>query len=84
MDVVANVGFQAGDAVGAQDEPDLEGAEAATEGDLPVAVVGDEAGGGEVVTEVGGGDGEGVGEVTAAFDVEAAVGSSCQKGRWGR
>lgn len=83
MDVVADMGFQAVDAVGAQDEPDLEGAEAAAEGDLPVAVVGDEAGVGEVVAEVGGGDGEGVGEVAAAFDVEAAVGSRCQKRGWG-
>ena len=73
LDVLADVRLEAGDAVGAEHEPDLEGAEAAPQGDLPVAVVGDEAGLGVVVAEVGGGDREGGGEVSAAFDKEAAV-----------
>jgi len=73
LDVLADVGSETGGAVGAEDEPDLQGAEAPAEGDLPVAVVGDEAGGGEVVAQVGRGDGEGVGEVAAALDVEAAA-----------
>ena len=72
-DVVSDVGFEAVGAVGAEDEPDLQGAEAPAEGDLPVAVVGDEAGGGEVVAQVGGRDGEGVGEITAALDIEATI-----------
>lgn len=41
--VFPHVRAEAVDAVGADDEPDLEAAEAAAEGDLPVAVVGDEA-----------------------------------------
>lgn len=58
-DVVPHVCFQAGDAVRAENEPDLQGAEAAAEGDLPIPVIGHEAGGGEVVAEVGRCYGEG-------------------------
>jgi len=47
--------------ISSKHEPDLQGAETSPEGDLPVAVVRDEPGGGEVVTEEGGCDGEGGG-----------------------
>ena len=72
--------LQARDAVGAEHEPDLEGAEAAAQRDLPVAVVGDGAGAaggggreGGGVLEVGRGDGEGGGEEVAGADEEDAV-----------
>ena len=71
--VIAYVGSEAVGTVRAEDEPDLQGAEAASEGDLPVTVVGDEAGGGEVVAQIRGGDGEGVGKIAAALDIEAAA-----------
>ena len=49
--------LEARDAVGAQHKPDLERSKTATKGDLPVSIVGDEARFGEVVAEVGRGDG---------------------------
>jgi len=51
-DMVADVGFEALNAVGTHDEPNLEGAETAAERNLPVAVVCHEAGVGELVAEV--------------------------------
>ena len=74
-DVITDVCLQSRYAIGAKNEPDLQRAEAATERNLPVSVVGDEAGIREFVAQVGWGDGEGIGEVAAAFDVQAAVGS---------
>lgn len=56
---------QTAHAVAAQDEPQLEGAEAAAERDLPVAVVGDEVRVGELVAQVRGLDAEGRDEVGA-------------------
>ena len=69
-DVVREVGAHALHAVGADDEPDLQAAEAPAERDLPVAVVGHEAALAVHVAQVGGRDGEGVDEVGALFDVE--------------
>ena len=57
--VLADVGAEAFDAVVAEDEPEFEGAEAASERDLPIAVIDDLAGGAGLVAEVLGGDGEG-------------------------
>src|SRR4051812_19977661 len=51
-DLPADVGAQALDAVVADDEPELEGAEAAAEGDSPIAVVDHGAGLGGGVAEV--------------------------------
>ena len=72
FEVVPDVGLQAGGAVRPQDDPDFQSAETAAERDLPVAVIGYQARGGEIVTEVGWSDGEGGDEILALFDVEAA------------
>ncbi|GAW25135.1 putative aromatic-L-amino-acid decarboxylase [Rosellinia necatrix] len=72
-DVPADVGPQAADAVGADDEPDLEAAEAAAEGDLPVAVVGDEAAVGVGVLEDGEAHAQGVGQPGAVAHVQQAA-----------
>ena len=72
-DVITDVCLQSRYAIGAKNEPDLQRAKAATKRDLPVSVVGDEAGFRKFVAQVGWGDGEGVGEVAAAFNVEAAM-----------
>ena len=68
--MVGEVGAHALHAVGADDEPDLEAAEAPAQRDLPVAVVGHEAALAVGVAQVGGRDGEGVDEVLALPDVE--------------
>lgn len=72
-DVLADMRLQALDAVGANDEPDLEAAEAPTEGDLPVAVVGHEARVGVVVAQDGEGDAQGLDEPAALADPEHAA-----------
>ena len=74
FDVIPDMGLQTRDTVCAQHEPDLQRAEAPAERELPVAVVGDEAGGGEVVVEVRARDGEGGGEGLAVLDEEGAGG----------
>ena len=67
------MGFEAIDTICAKDEPNLQGAEASPEWNLPVTVVRDETGSREVVAQVGGSDGQSIGKVAAALDVEAAV-----------
>lgn len=72
-DAALDVGLQAADAVGAQDEPQLERAEAAAEGDLPVAVVGDELVVAVLVAQVVRLDAEGVDEVAALADPDGGA-----------
>jgi len=73
-DVPAHQVAQAGDAVAAQHEPDLQRPEAPAERDLPVAVVGDEAGDGRRVDEVGRRYRQGAGQGGAGADEKAAGG----------
>lgn len=72
LDTVPYVCFEASNAVCAQDEPDLQSAKAPAKRNLPVTVVGYQAGGREGVVEIGGGDGEGGDEGSAVFDKETA------------
>lgn len=51
-DMAADVGFQSLNAVDAQHEPDLESAEAASQGHLPVTIVGHETRVGEMISKV--------------------------------
>ena len=64
--------FQAGDAVRTQDEPYFQSSETATEGDLPIPIIGHETGGGEVVAEIRRRDREGRDQILAPFDVKTA------------
>lgn len=72
-DAALDVGLQAADAVGAQDEPQLERAEAAAQGDLPVAVVSDELVVAVLVAQVVRFDAEGVDEVAALADPDGGA-----------
>lgn len=73
LDAVADVSLEALDAEAPEHEPQLEGAEAAAQGDLPVAVVGDELVVAELVPQVGGLDAQGLDEPGAAADPDGGA-----------
>lgn len=70
-DMIANVRFEAFDAVGPHDEPDLKGSETPAERDLPISIVCYKARVREFIAQIRRGDGERVGEIATSFNIQA-------------
>ena len=66
--VVSNVGLESVDSITPQDEPYLEGAKAASQGDLPVSIIGDGLFLWQMVVQIGGSERKCVCKVAASLN----------------